>query len=48
MTEYFAFTTAAGDVIRLPFPTDLPLDEREAYMAAAIAEHDTPALADEE
>ena len=35
--EYFAFLTNAGEDIRLPFPLDLPLDEREAYMAAQIA-----------
>lgn len=40
--EYFAFE-ANGEVLRLPFPTDLPLDEREAYMAAQIAAHTTPA-----
>jgi hypothetical protein len=48
MNEYFAFPTDTGDVIRLPFPADLPLDEREAYMAAAIAEHENPAPSDEE
>lgn len=48
MNEYFAFETAMGDVIRLPFPADLPLDEREAFIAAAISEHDTPAPSDEE
>ena len=37
--EYFAFTDHAGEVIRLPFPITLPLDEREAYMAAQIAAH---------
>ena len=34
MPEYFAFETQAGAVIRLPFPDALPLDERDAYMAA--------------
>lgn len=37
--DYFAFTTTSGEVIRLPFPFDLPLDERADYMAAAIAAH---------
>lgn len=35
--EYFAITTEDGAVIREPFPLDLPLDEREAYMAARLA-----------
>jgi hypothetical protein len=48
MNEFFAFTTGTGDVIRLPFPADLPLDEREAFMAQAIAAHQTPAPSDEE
>jgi len=48
MNEYFAFTTDTGDVIRLPFPADLPFDEREAFMAQAIAAHETPAPSDEE
>jgi len=39
MNEYFAFDTAGGDVVRLPFPADLPLDERADYMAAQIAAH---------
>ena len=42
MNEYFAFETPEGETIRLPFPADLPLDEREAYMAAQIAAHATP------
>ena len=37
MNEYFAFTTEDGEVVRLPFPDDLPLDERDDYMAAQIA-----------
>jgi hypothetical protein len=37
--EYFAFTTPKGTVIRLPFPLDLALEKREAYMAAQIAAH---------
>ena len=40
--DYFEFTTDTGEVVRLPFPFDLPLDEREAYMAAALAAHSTP------
>jgi hypothetical protein len=40
--DYFAFTTDDGELIRLPFPMDLPLDEREAYMAARIAAHASP------
>lgn len=43
MNEYFAFTTAEGETVRLPFPADLPLDERETYMAAQIAADSTPA-----
>lgn len=43
MNEFFQFETAAGDVIRVPFPPDLPLDERETFMADEIAAHsDTP------
>lgn len=42
MTEYFAFTTEDGEVVRLPFPVDLPLDERDAYIAAQIAAHSSP------
>ena len=40
--EYFAFTTAEGETVRLPLPAGLPLDEREAYMAAQIAAYTTP------
>jgi hypothetical protein len=39
MREYFEFTTPSGEVIRAAFPDDLPLDEREAFIAAAIAAH---------
>lgn len=37
--DYFQFETPTGEVVRLPFPFDLPLDEREQYMADAIAAH---------
>ncbi|MFN8995502.1 MAG: hypothetical protein ACK5X3_17810 [Pseudomonadota bacterium] len=40
MNEFFAFTTADGETVRLPFPADLPLDERDDFMAAAIAAAD--------
>lgn len=40
--DYFAFETDAGETIRLPFPFDLPLDEREDFMAAAMAAHSLP------
>jgi|GEM_PF-4074352 hypothetical protein len=40
--DYFQFETPSGEVIRLPFPFALPLDERETYMADAIAAHATP------
>ncbi|MFY7922881.1 MAG: hypothetical protein ACOVSI_10740 [Gemmatimonas sp.] len=43
MNEYFAFTTQEGETVRLPFPADLPLDERDAYMAAQIAAYAPPA-----
>jgi len=42
MNEYFAFTTEGGEVVRLPFPVDLPLDERDPYIAAQIAAHSSP------
>ena len=39
MREYFEFTTPSGDVIRAAFPDDLPLAERDAYVALALAAH---------
>jgi hypothetical protein len=42
MNEYFAFTTEGGEVVRLPFPADVPLDERDTYIAAQIAAHSSP------
>lgn len=39
--DYFACTTASGETIRQPFPFDLPLAKRDAFMAAALAAHTT-------
>ena len=46
--DYFAFTTASGETVRLPFPIDLTLDERQAFMAAAIAAAEPSTSSDED
>lgn len=38
MSDYFTHINAAGDLVRIAFPADLPLAEREAYMAAPPAD----------
>jgi hypothetical protein len=45
--DYFTFTTDDGAVHVLPFPFDLPLEEREAYMQAAIDAAATPPLSED-
>lgn len=43
--EFFATTAADGTTTRLPFPLDVPLDERDAYMAATTAAEPPAAVA---
>lgn len=38
MSDYFTHINAAGELVRIAFPADLPLAEREAYMAAPPAD----------
>lgn len=35
--EYFLHPVSPSEAARIPFPVELPLDEREAYMAAPPA-----------
>jgi hypothetical protein len=46
MRDYFEYVTPAGETVRAPFPDDLPLAKRDAFIAAAIAAHLPPPTKD--
>jgi hypothetical protein len=41
MPDYFTHFTDAGELVRIAFPQELPLEERAAYMAAPPADAET-------
>lgn len=38
MSDYFTYFNTAGELLRIAFPADLPLAERDAFMAAPPAD----------
>lgn len=41
MPDYFTHLTDAGELVRIAFPPELPLEERAAFMAAPPADAET-------